>query len=108
MPVEEEELRRREETLTLEAAERKLDLERLETRERQVTQAEDEVGAHEARIQEEVDHRIAEARADLERMYDQRLELIEAEATGRTAALRSKLTEVTQRAEATTAALVLV
>ena len=45
---EEEELRRREEALTLEADERNLDLERLETRERQVTQAEDDVGAREA------------------------------------------------------------
>ena len=42
-PVEEEELQRREEALTLEAAERNLDLERFETRERQVTQAEDDV-----------------------------------------------------------------
>ena len=46
--------------LTLEAAERNLDLERLETRERQVTHAEDDVGAREARIQEEVDRRVAE------------------------------------------------
>ena len=44
-PVVEEELHGREEALTLEAAERNLDLERLETRERQVTQAEDDVGA---------------------------------------------------------------
>ena len=45
--VEEEELRKHEEALTLEAAQRNLDLERLETRERQVTQAEDNVGARE-------------------------------------------------------------
>ena len=51
-PVEEEELRRREEVLTLEATKRSLDHERLETRERQVTQADDDVGAREARIQE--------------------------------------------------------
>ena len=68
-PVEKEELRRREEALTLEAAERNLDLEWLETRERQVTQAEDEVGAREARIQEEVDLRVAEVRAGLVREY---------------------------------------
>ena len=39
-----------EEALTLETAERNLDLERLETRERQVTRVEDDVGAREARI----------------------------------------------------------
>ena len=49
-PVEEEEILRREEALTLEAAEHNLDLERLETRELQVAQAEDDVGAWEARI----------------------------------------------------------
>lgn len=105
-PVEEEELRRREEVLTLEAAERNLDLERLETRERQVIQAEDDVGAREARIQQEVHRRMVQVRADLVREYDQRVELIEAEAAGRTAALRSKLTEAAQRTEATAAALV--
>ena len=49
-PAEEEELRRREEALTLEAAERNLDLEQLETRECRVTQDEDDVDAQEARI----------------------------------------------------------
>ena len=49
-PAEEEELQKREEALTLEAAKRNLDLEWLETRERQVAQAEDDVGAREARI----------------------------------------------------------
>ena len=82
MPAEEEELRRREETLTLEAAECNLDLEWLETRERQVTEAEDDVGAREARIQEEIDHRMAEARAGLEREYEEKLELIKADAAG--------------------------
>ena len=57
-PAEEEELWRREEALTMEAAERNLSLKRLETREHQVTQAEDDVGAREARIQEEVDRRM--------------------------------------------------
>ena len=54
----------------MEAAERNLNLERLETRERQVTQAEDDVGTREAWIQEEIDHRVAEARAGLEREYE--------------------------------------
>ena len=104
-PSKEEELQRREEALTLETAERNLDLERLETRERQVAQAEDDVCAREARIQEEIDRRVAEARAGLEREYEERLKLVKAEATGRTAALRTRLTEATQRAEATAAAL---
>ena len=47
-PVEEEEILRREEALALEAAERSLELERLEMRERQVAQAEEAVGAREA------------------------------------------------------------
>ena len=105
VPTEEEELQRREEALTLEAAERNLNLEWLETRERQVTQAENNVGAREVRVQEETDRRVAEARAGLEREYEERLELIKAEAEGRTAALRTKLTEATQRAEATRASL---
>ena len=54
-PAEEEEIQRREEVLALEAVERCLELERLETREHQVSQAEDDVGAREARAQEEVD-----------------------------------------------------
>ena len=48
-PVKEEELRKSEEALTLEAAERSLELERLESRERQVAQAEDAVGACKAK-----------------------------------------------------------
>ena len=48
--VDQAELLKREEALTLEAAERNLDLERLEKRERQVAQAEDDVGAREARV----------------------------------------------------------
>ena len=54
-PAEEEEVRKREEALALEAVERSLELEQLETRERQVTQAEDAVGVREVRVQEEVD-----------------------------------------------------
>ena len=49
---------------------------------------------------------MAEVHAGLVHEYGERLELIEAEAAGRTATLRTKLTEATQRAEATTAALV--
>ena len=64
-PMEEEEVRKREEALALEAMERKCELEQLETRERQVAQAEDAVGVREAKVQEEVDRRVAEARADL-------------------------------------------
>ena len=64
--IDQAELQKREEALTLEAAERNLDLERLETRERLVTQAGDDVTAREARAQEEVDRRVAEARSDLE------------------------------------------
>nr|XP_020154695.1 golgin subfamily A member 6-like protein 2 [Aegilops tauschii subsp. strangulata] len=89
-PAEEEEIRKREEALALEAVERSLELERLETRERQVAQAEDAVGA---RAQEEVDRRVAEARVDLEGRHDLKLKFIEAEAAGRTAALRSRLDE---------------
>ena len=46
--VDQAELQRREEALTLEAAERTLDLDQLETRERLVAQAEDDVAAWEA------------------------------------------------------------
>jgi len=103
--VDQAELLKREEALTLEAAERNLDLERLETREHLVTQAEDNFAAWEARVQEEVDRRVAEARSDLEREYEVRLELIRAEAEGRTAALRAKLAEVTWGADSSAAAL---
>ena len=60
--VDRVELLKHEEVLTLEAAERNLDLEWLETRECLVAQAEDDVAAHEARAQEEVDRHVAEAR----------------------------------------------
>ena len=89
----------------LETVERNLDLERLETRERQVARVEDDVGARDARIQEEVGRRMAEARAGIEHEYEEWLGLIRAEATGRTAALRARLTEATQRAEATATTL---
>ena len=49
-PAEEEEILKREEALSLEAMERNLELERLETRERQVALAENVVGACEARV----------------------------------------------------------
>ena len=105
--VDQAELLKRKEALALEAAERNLDLERLETRARQVTQVEDDVGTREVRALEEVDHRMAEVHADLVHESNQRLELIKAEAAGRTAALRSKLAEAGQHAEAALAALVL-
>ena len=105
-PAEEKEIQRREEALALEAVERSLELERLETRERQVAQAEDAVGTREARAQEEVNRRVAEARADLERRHDLKLKLVEAKAAGRTAALKSKLAEAERRQEATATALV--
>ena len=47
--AKEEEVRKREEALALEAMERSLELERLETRECQVAQPEDVVGAREAK-----------------------------------------------------------
>ncbi|XP_073361554.1 uncharacterized protein [Aegilops tauschii subsp. strangulata] len=82
-PAKEEEILKHEEALALEAMEHRLELERLETRERQVAQAEDIVGAREARAQEEVDRRVAEARADLAGRYDLKLKLVESEAAGR-------------------------
>ena len=62
--------------------------------------------AREARIQEEVDRRVVEARADLVSRYDLKLKLVEAEVAGRTAALRSRLTEAERHTEAAAAALV--
>ena len=103
-PIKEEEIRKREEALALEAMERSLELERLETRERHVALAEDVIAAREAKAQEEVDRRVAKAPTDLEGRYDLKLKLVEAEATGRTAALKSRLTEVERREEATAAA----
>ena len=87
--VDQAELQRREEALALEAAERTLDLKRLETRERLVAQAEDDVAAREAQAQEEVDRRVAEAHPNLEREYGERLELITVEVEGRTAVLKA-------------------
>ena len=49
MPAEEEETRRREEALALEVVERSLELQRLETREHQVAQDEDAIGARKAK-----------------------------------------------------------
>nr|XP_020159880.1 hyaluronan-mediated motility receptor-like [Aegilops tauschii subsp. strangulata] len=106
-PTEEEEILKREEALALEAMEHSLELERLETRERQVALAEDAVGAREARAQEDVDRRVAEARADILGRYDLKLKLVEAEAAGRTTALKSRLTEAERHEEAAAATLVL-
>ena len=103
--VDQAELLRREEALTLEAAERARDLERLETREHLAMQAEDDVAAREARVLEEVERWVATARLNLEREFEERLGLIRVEAEGRTAALRAKLEEVTWRADASRAAL---
>nr|XP_020164068.1 paramyosin-like [Aegilops tauschii subsp. strangulata] len=105
-PSDEEEILRCEEALMLEATERSLELERLDTRERQVAEAEDAASAREVRTQEEVDRRVVEARADLANRYDLKLKLVEAEAKGRTAALRSRFAEAEQREKATAAALI--
>ena len=105
--MEEEEVRKRDEALALEAVERSLELEQLETRERQVAQAEDAVGAREARVEEEVDRRVAEVRADLEGRYDLKLKLAGTKDAGRAAALRPRLDEAERRAEAMAAALVM-
>ena len=91
--------------LALEAMARSLELERLETRERQVARAKDEVGARKARAQEEVDHQVDEARADLESRRNLKLKLVEAGAAGRTVSLKSKLVEVERREEATASVL---
>ena len=72
----------------------------METREHLAAQAEDDVAAREARVQEEVDRRVAEAHADLVSRYDLKLKLMAAEAEGRTTALRSRLTEAEQREKA--------
>ena len=93
-PVDRAKLLKREEALTLEAAERNLDLERLETREHLVARAEDDVAAREARAQEEVDRHVAEARSAFEREYETRLGLVKA-----------KLAEVTRCADSSAAAL---
>ena len=77
----------------------------METRECLVARAEGDVAAREARALEEVDRRVAEARSAFEHEYETRLGLIKAEAEGRTAALRAKLTEATRRADSSAAAL---
>ena len=60
----------------LESIECNLEFERLEVRECQVAQVEDAVSACEARIQEEVDHGVAEARTNLANRYDLKLKLV--------------------------------
>ena len=105
-PAEEEEVRWHEETLALEAMERSLELERLKTRERHVAQDEDAVGARKARVEEEINRRVAEVHADLEGGYDLKLKLAGQEGAGRAAALKPRLDEAERRVEATTAALV--
>ena len=86
--------------------ERNRELEQLGTRELQVAQAEDTVGAREAGVEEEVNRRVAEVRADLEGRYDLKLKLAGVEDEGRAAALRPRLDEAERRAEATATALV--
>ena len=75
-------------------------------RECQVAEAEDAASARKARTQEEVDHRVVDARADLPNRYDLKLKLVEAEAEGRAATLRSRLAAVEQREKAVAAALI--
>ena len=67
--------------------------------------AEDDVAEREARTAEEVDRWVGAARLNLEREFEERLELIKVEAEGRTAALKAKLDEVTRRGDAAQAAL---
>nr|XP_020187187.1 tropomyosin-like [Aegilops tauschii subsp. strangulata] len=105
-PSQEEEVLKREEALMLEAAEHSVELERLETRERQVAQADDAVSAREAGIQEEVGRRVAKARADHDNTHDLKLKMVEAGAEGRTNTLRSRLDEVERREKAAAAALI--
>nr|XP_040251950.1 uncharacterized protein LOC109743182 [Aegilops tauschii subsp. strangulata] len=103
--VEQEEVRRRQEALALEAVERSIELEHLEPRERQVAQAEDAIGAREAKVQEEVDRQVARVRADLEGRYDLKLKLAGTEDAGRAAALRPRLAKAERRVEASAVAL---
>ena len=88
----------------LEAVERAREHERLETRERWVTRAE-EVAAREARVLEEVGRRVATVHLNLEREFSERLELVRIEAEGRTTVLTTKLEEATRRFDALQAAL---
>ena len=86
--------------------ERSRELEQLETREHQVAQAEDAVGARGAGVEEEMNRRVAKVRVDLEGRYDLKLKLAGVEDEGRAAALRPRLYEAERRTEATAAALV--
>ena len=54
---------------------------------------------------EEVRRRVATARSNLEREFEERLALIRTEAEGRTTALRTKLEEAARRGDALRAAL---
>nr|XP_020178607.1 dynein regulatory complex protein 1 homolog [Aegilops tauschii subsp. strangulata] len=94
-PSKEKEIHKHEEAL-MEASERSLELERLEARERHVVMAEDAITVRQAKIQEEADRRVAKAREDLANEYDLKLKFLEAEAEGRTTALRSRLDEAEQ------------
>jgi hypothetical protein len=67
----------REDALALEITEHNLELERLELRERQVAAAEDAVATREAKIQQEVDRRVAEIRGALVGEYHRKLRLQE-------------------------------
>ena len=64
------------------------------------------LSAREAKAQEEVDRRAAEARTDLVGRYDLKLKLVEAEAVGRTNALGLGLDEAERREKATAATLI--
>ena len=69
-----------------------------------MAQAEDAVSAREAEVREEVDRRAAKAHADLADEYRLALVFLEAEAKGRTIALRTKLDEAEQHERAAVAA----
>ena len=75
-------------------------------REHQATTAEDTVAAREARVQQEVDQKVAEVHAALVDEYRLKSEFLEAELKGRTTALRSRLDEAEQREKAAAAALI--
>ena len=76
----------------------------LEVRECQVAMAEDAITMREALIQEEVDRRVAKARADLAGEHCLKMEFLEVEVKGRTASLKVKLNEAEQRDKAAKAA----
>ena len=92
--------------MALEAVERSLKLEQLEMRERQVAQAKDAIGDREARVEEEINRRVAEVSTNLEGWYDLKLKLAGQEGAGRAAALRPRLDKAERHAEAIAAALV--